>query len=120
MAALAVQGRPSAVVLDRLCALSELVARAAGRPVAPNRPIVGRNVFSHESGIHVDGLMKHPETYEAQALSPARFGRAREIVLGKHSGLAGLSQALAEAGLPCDEATARAVLPLLRDWATLQ
>jgi homocitrate synthase NifV len=120
VAALAVQGRPTSVALDRLCALSDLVATAANRPVAPARPIVGRDAFSHESGIHVDGLLKSPETYEAQALSPVRFGRAREIVLGKHSGLSGLKRALAEAGLPADAETARAVLPLLRDWATGQ
>ncbi|MGC9420770.1 MAG: homocitrate synthase/isopropylmalate synthase family protein, partial [Rhodovulum sp.] len=119
-AALAVQGRATAVALDRLCALSDLVAVAANRPVPPARPIVGANVFSHESGIHVDGLMKDPATYEAPDLSPARFGRAREIVLGKHSGLAALTAALAAAGLPADPATARAVLPLLRDWANAE
>ncbi|TCO71203.1 homocitrate synthase [Rhodovulum euryhalinum] len=120
VAALAVQGRPSAVALDRLCALSELVARASNRPLPPTRPIVGAHVFSHESGIHVDGLMKDPATYEAPDLAPARFGRAREIVVGKHSGLAALAGALAAAGLPADDATARAVLPLLRDWATAE
>ncbi|MBK5920359.1 homocitrate synthase [Rhodothalassium salexigens] len=116
-AALAVQGRPTGVRLDRLCALSALVARASGRTLCPGRPIVGRNAFMHEAGIHVDGLMKDPATYEAAALSPARFGRARRIVLGKHSGLAALTLALAEAGLPSDPATARALLPLLRAWA---
>ncbi|MBN2907828.1 MAG: homocitrate synthase [Rhodobacteraceae bacterium] len=118
VAALAVQGRPSAVALEALCALSDLVARAANRPLSPTRPIVGTHAFSHESGIHVDGLMKDPDTYEAPALSPARFGRAREIVLGKHSGLAALTGALTAAGLPADPGTARAVLPLLRDWAS--
>ncbi|MCO8144587.1 homocitrate synthase [Rhodovulum tesquicola] len=120
VAALAVQGRGTAVALDRLCALSDLVARAANRPVPQSQPIVGADVFSHESGIHVDGLMKDPSTYEAADLAPARFGRAREIVLGKHSGLAALTAALAAAGLPSDLRTARAVLPLLRDWATAQ
>ncbi|GAA0288008.1 homocitrate synthase [Rhodovulum strictum] len=120
VAALAVQGRPSAVALDRLCGLCELVARAAKRPLPPNRPIVGAHVFSHESGIHVDGLMKDPATYEAPDLAPARFGRNRKIVLGKHSGLSALTGALAAAGLPSDEGTARAVLPLLRDWATAE
>ncbi|MBL3575201.1 homocitrate synthase [Rhodovulum sulfidophilum] len=117
VAALAVQGRPTGVALDRLCGLSQTVARASNRPLSPTRPIVGANVFSHESGIHVDGLLKDPGTYEAQALSPARFGRAREIVLGKHSGLAAVTRALSAAGLPSDEASARALLPVLRDWA---
>ncbi|MBK1635844.1 homocitrate synthase [Rhodovulum adriaticum] len=118
VAALAVQGRATGVALDSLCTLSELVAAASGRQLCLGRPIVGRNVFAHESGIHVDGLMKDPATYEAPVLSPARFGRARQIVLGKHSGLAALTAALTDAGLPADPATARAVLPLLRDWAS--
>lgn len=120
VAALAVQGRPTGVPLDRLCALSDLVARAANQPLSPTRPIVGSRVFSHESGIHVDGLMKDPATYEAADLAPARFGRSREIVLGKHSGLAAVTAALAAAGLASDPQTARAVLPLLRDWAAAE
>ncbi|TCM85218.1 homocitrate synthase [Rhodovulum steppense] len=120
VAALAVQGRPTSVALDQLCGLCELVARASKRPLPPSRPIVGAHVFSHESGIHVDGLIKDPATYEAPDLAPARFGRDRQIVLGKHSGLAALTGGLAAAGLPSDEGTARAVLPLLRDWASAE
>ncbi|MDT8854290.1 homocitrate synthase [Paracoccaceae bacterium Fryx2] len=116
-AVLAAAGRPTGVALDRLCALSELVARASGRPVPPAKPIVGDAVFTHEAGIHVDALLKDRATYESAALPPERFGRAHRMVAGKHSGLAGLARALAEAGLPCDEPTVRAILPGLRLWA---
>lgn len=117
-AVMAALGRPTGIALDQLCALSDLVARASGRPVPVAKPIVGDAVFTHEAGIHVDGLLKDRATYESAALPPERFGRAHRLVAGKHSGLAGLSRALAEAGLPHDEATLRTLLPALRDWAT--
>lgn len=116
-AALAAAGRPTGIALDRLCALSSLVARASGRPIPAAKPIVGDAVFTHEAGIHVDALLKDRRTYESVALPPERFGRAHRLVAGKHSGLAGVARALAEAGLPCDEPTALALLPGLRDWA---
>ena len=70
-----------------LPALSERVAAAAGRPVPAGKCIVGAAVFSHESGIHVDGLLKDRRNYES--IDPAERGRSQRIVLGKHSGSAG-------------------------------
>jgi len=113
-AVLAAQGRPTGVGLDRLVPLAEMVARAAGRPVPAAKPIVGPAVFSHESGIHVDGLLKDRTTYESAGLRPEVFGRAHRLVLGKHSGLAGVVHALREAGLRHDDAFARALLPMVR------
>ena len=111
-AAVAAAGGTTGVELARLPALSRLVAAAAGRPLPVDQPIVGEGVFTHEAGIHVDGLIKDPATYEA--LTPALFGRGHRIAIGKHSGTAALRHALAEAGLPADADTARRVLPLLR------
>ncbi len=111
-AAVAAAGGSSGVDLARLPGLSRVVAEAAGRPLPVDQPIVGDGVFTHEAGIHVDGLMKDPATYEA--LAPALFGRAHRVAIGKHSGTAALRRALAEAGLPADAETARRVLPLLR------
>src|ERR1019366_4537297 len=59
------------VDLARLSGLADLVALAAGRPIPPGKPIVGSAVFTHESGIHIHGLLKDPLTYEA--ISPSRF-----------------------------------------------
>jgi len=67
-----------------LVGISELVARASGRQVAANKSIVGEAVFTHESGIHVDGLLKNAATYES--FDPLELGRHRHTVLGKHSG----------------------------------
>jgi homocitrate synthase NifV len=60
------------------------VARASGRPVAAGKSIVGDAVFTHESGIHVDGLLKDRGNYEA--FQPEELGREHRLVLGKHSG----------------------------------
>lgn len=90
-----------------LPALSALVAKAANRPVADGKAIVGAGVFSHESGIHVDGLLKDARNY--QAFDPAELGRRHATVLGKHSGTAALRAACQQAGIALDDAC----LPLL-------
>ncbi|MEL6196671.1 MAG: homocitrate synthase [Pseudomonadota bacterium] len=111
-AAILSNGSDSGIDLTALPALSAIVAEAACRPVPASKPVVGDAVFTHEAGIHVDGLLKDPGTYEA--LSPGHFGLSHRIVIGKHSGSAALSYALAEAGLPDDPDTVRMLLPLLR------
>jgi homocitrate synthase NifV len=102
----------SNVNLTRLPRLAELVSQAARRPIPADKAIVGASAFTHESGIHVDGLLKNPSTYEA--LSPQLFGRSREIVLGKHSGLASVTDALRSRGLYADERSAQSVLAQVR------
>jgi len=102
----------SNVRLTQLPHLAEIVARAARRAIPEGKAIVGANAFRHESGIHVDGLIKDPATYEA--LSPAIFGRVREIVLGKHSGLASVSSALQSLGISTDKIHLQAVLMQVR------
>lgn len=90
----------SAVDLLQLPRLAEIVSAAARRPIPAGKAIVGAAAFTHESGIHVDGLLKDPLTYEA--LSPQTFGRKRQIVLGKHSGVASVAGALQSLGLAAD------------------
>jgi homocitrate synthase NifV len=82
---------------EALPGISELVARASGRPVAAGKSIVGDAVFAHESGIHVDGLLKDRRNYENFA--PEEVGRAHRLVLGKHSGSAALRDRYARMGL---------------------
>jgi homocitrate synthase NifV len=64
--------------------LAEYVSRAASRELPAWKAIVGSNVFTHESGIHVDGTLKNSKTYEA--FCPEEVGLTRQIVIGKHSG----------------------------------
>ncbi|MBP6763358.1 MAG: homocitrate synthase [Rubrivivax sp.] len=77
--------------------ISQLVARASGRPVAAGKSIVGDAVFTHESGIHVDGLLKDRGNYET--FQPEELGRVHQLVLGKHSGAAAVRHACARLGL---------------------
>lgn len=92
-----VQGRECGVDTTLLPAISALVAHASGRPVAANKSIVGSGVFTHESGIHVDGLLKDARNY--QGFDPAELGRRHTTVLGKHSGSAALVDACQRLGL---------------------
>lgn len=66
---------------------SQLVSRLTGVVIQPNKAVVGKNAFAHESGIHQDGVLKNPETYEI--ITPALVGEGEvPLVLGKHSGRA--------------------------------
>lgn len=85
------------IVLTELRNVAALVSAAARRPIPLNKSIVGDHVFTHESGIHVDGLLKDPRTYEA--FDPSMLGRAHEIVIGKHSGSAAVTAILRQLDL---------------------
>ncbi len=104
--------------LTRLTELAALVSSASRRPVPAAKAIVGSAVFAHESGIHVSGLLRDPGAYEA--LDPGWFARERRIVLGKHSGMAAVTNALASLGLAVDESRARRVLEDIRARAGAQ
>lgn len=108
--------RQTRVRAGELCGLARLVSDAAGRSIPEGKAIVGGAAFSHESGIHVSGLLRDPATYEA--LSPAPFGRARQIVLGKHSGRAAIRHALGVLGIEADEECVRALLARVRARAS--
>jgi homocitrate synthase NifV len=95
--------------------LSKLVARASGRAVAFNKSIVGEAVFTHEAGIHVDGLSKNPINY--QGLDPHEVGREHRVVLGKHSGSQAVRQAYAKLGLALTDMQATDILARIRDHA---
>src|SRR5699024_10728384 len=64
---------------------SDLVSRLTGMQIQANKAITGRNAFAHESGIHQDGVLKNPSTYEI--ITPEMVGvNANNLFLGKHSG----------------------------------
>jgi 2-isopropylmalate synthase len=83
--------------LDQLFAASRLLTEITGVAVAPNKSVVGANAFAHEAGIHQDGILKNPLTYEI--ISPEAVGvPKRQLVLGKHSGHNALRATLVEMG----------------------
>ncbi len=74
-----------------------MLASITNVPVAPNKAVVGANAFAHEAGIHQDGILKNPLTYEI--ISPEKVGvPARRLVLGKHSGRNAFRTRLADLG----------------------
>src|SRR4051794_5750363 len=80
---------------------SRLVSRLTGYPVQPNKAIVGRNAFAHESGIHQDGVLKERTTYEIMDATTVGLD-ANSLVLGKHSGRHALKDALEQLGYTID------------------
>ena len=82
---------------------SRLVSKLTGYPVQYNKAVVGRNAFSHESGIHQHGYLRNTMTYEI--MTPDSVGQESKIVLGKHSGRAGFKDALEKLEFDIDEET---------------
>jgi homocitrate synthase NifV len=82
---------------SRFFELSKLVGHASCRPVPEWKAIVGEKVFSHESGLHADGVLKYPGNYEGY--DPAEVGLSRHMVIGKHSGSHGLQDRLSRLGI---------------------
>jgi 2-isopropylmalate synthase len=83
--------------LEHLFPTSRMLTEITGAQVAPNKAVVGANAFAHEAGIHQDGIIKNPLTYEI--ISPQAVGvPARSLVLGKHSGRNALKMSLRDLG----------------------
>jgi 2-isopropylmalate synthase len=75
----------TSVVSEQIFAASQMLSELTGVPVQPNKAIIGRNAFAHEAGIHQDGMLKNPLTYEI--MTPKSVGVPdSKLVLGKHSG----------------------------------
>ncbi len=98
--------------MTRYSVLSELVEIASGRSVGWQKSLVGAGVFTHEAGIHVDGLMKDRLNY--QGVDPAELGRDHQFVLGKHSGRHAVIQAYADMGMTLSREQAESLLRLVR------
>ncbi len=93
-------------------AVSRLVEQASGRSIAWQKSLVGAGAFTHEAGIHVDGLMKDRRNY--QGVDPAEMGREHRFVLGKHSGSHAVIRAYADMGMHLNREQAECLLPLVR------
>jgi len=91
------------IKLDQLFPASRLLTEVTGAVVAPNKAVVGANAFAHEAGIHQDGIIKNPLTYEI--ISPETVGvPARSLVMGKHSGRNALRMSLRDLGFEATDA----------------
>ncbi|MEL9990306.1 MAG: homocitrate synthase family protein [Thermoproteus sp.] len=103
------------VRLERLYSTSRLVASLFGIQLQPNKAVVGDNAFSHESGIHVHGVLNNPFTYEP--MMPEAVGNRRRIVLGKHSGRHSVEWALKQMGVEPDPRLVDYVLKRIKEYA---
>lgn len=100
---------------SRFVELSRFVGKASQHPVPEWKAIVGEKVFSHESGLHADGVLKNPLNYEG--FDPAEVGLQRYMVLGKHSGSHGLKQRLKQLKVDLREVDVDALLARVRNLA---
>jgi len=90
-------GEEPRVVTEEIFPASQLLAEITGHGVQPNKAVVGENAFAHEAGIHQDGVLKNPMTYEI--MTPQSVGIPKnKLVLGKHSGRHALKIRLQELG----------------------
>ena len=94
--------------MQRITSTSHTVSRVTGMQVQPNKAIVGRNAFAHESGIHTHAILRDPTTYER--IDPALVGATRRLVSGKHAGSTGLFNNLMTMGLEPSEAQFNEIL----------
>jgi homocitrate synthase NifV len=112
-----VNGLDCGVTLKGFSSLSTLVAQASGKPIAWHKSLVGAGAFTHEAGIHVDGLIKDPLNY--QGVDPAELGLNHRLVLGKHSGRHAVQRVYAESlCFELDQEQAERLLPLVRRFVT--
>ncbi|MGD0962084.1 MAG: homocitrate synthase [Methylomonas sp.] len=107
-------GLETGIDLRNFTHLSHQVATASGDTIGSRKSLIGRDVFSHEAGIHVDGLLKDPKNY--QGVDPALVGRSHKLVLGKHSGSQGVIHAYRQLGIAISRVQAGRLLPLIRQF----
>jgi len=109
-------GFETGVNLQNLPELSDQVARASGDAIGSRKSLIGKSVFSHEAGIHVDGLLKDPNNY--QGVDPAVVGRSHQLILGKHSGTQGVIHAYKQIGIAVSRIQAQALLTQVRRFVS--
>ncbi len=90
-------GIDTGIDTHRFVEISRFVGKASQRPVPDWKAVVGERVFSHESGLHADGVIKNPRNYEG--FDPSEVGLGRHLVVGKHSGTSGLVERYREMGI---------------------
>ncbi|MEM0370955.1 MAG: 2-isopropylmalate synthase [Ignisphaera sp.] len=98
---------------EKIRKVVDTVVKYFGISIPPNKAIVGRNAFAHESGIHVHGVLSHPLTYEP--IDPAIVGAERLIVIGKHSGRHAVEYVLKQMGIEPREEVVMEVLKMVKE-----
>jgi len=106
-------GMKTNIAKSKLYETSRLVSNLTKMPVALNKPLVGDNVFTHESGMHVHGTLADKTLYEP--MDPGIVGRKRRFAFGKHTGTASVKMALEEQGIQADEEQTSKILAKVKE-----
>jgi 2-isopropylmalate synthase len=99
----AIYGARMNIRTEYLVETSKMVENYTGIRLPPNTPVVGQNAFSHESGIHSQGVLEKSDTFEPGIMTPEMVGHKRRIVLGKHTGKHAVKQSLESAGIKAND-----------------
>ena len=111
----ALYGYKTGIDVARMYEVSRLVEKLSGIPVGVNKPLVGYNAFSHESGIHADGVIKHTSTYEP--IQPERIGRTRQFIYGKHTGSTSVAEKLKGSGVEATKDQVASLVQLIKEFS---
>jgi len=108
-------GYKTGIDVSRIAEVSKLVEWLSGVPIAVNKAVVGYNSFSHESGIHADGVIKMTSTYEP--MQPERIGRERRFIFGKHTGSTAVEDRLKKSGVHPTPDQVKQIVGMIKDLA---
>jgi len=100
----------------KITELSRTIEEKSDVPVPGNKPVVGANAFSHESGIHAAGVIENSDTFEPGVMTPEMVGATRELVLGKHTGQHSVRERLKEVGFEPTDEEVREVTRRVKDF----
>jgi 2-isopropylmalate synthase len=100
---------------ERIYEVCKLVERLSDVPLPANKPIVGANAFSHESGIHAAGVIEDASTFEPGIITPEQVGHRRRLVIGKHTGTHSVRRALEDAGFDPDDDAVRDITKRVKE-----
>ncbi|WP_425492725.1 LeuA family protein [Halosolutus amylolyticus] len=100
----------------RIAELSNVVEEKSGMETPGNKPVVGANAFSHESGIHAAGVIENSDTFEPGVMTPEMVGAERRLVMGKHTGTHSVRERLHELGFSPTDEQVRAVTRRVKDY----
>ena len=99
--------------IQPLMELSSYLEKISGFFLSPNKPITGQNAFSHKSGVHTNGVLKDPRTYEP--FDPALLGRERKIVIDKYTGKSAVASRLEEYGIEVSAAELEVIVSRIKN-----
>jgi homocitrate synthase len=99
--------------IQPLMDVSSYLEKVSGFFLAPNKPITGQNAFSHKSGVHTNGILKDPRTYEP--FDPSILGRERKIIIDKYTGKSAVASRLDEYGIEVSAAELEVIVTRIKN-----